>query len=56
VITSTPALKVSNLSNASDFQEVSFTLHEGEVLCIFGKIGSGSAEVLESRYGLLVDK
>lgn len=47
-----PALKVKDFSNQQDFHNINFQLNEGEVVCLFGKIGSGSAEIVESLYGL----
>ena len=46
------ALKVHNFGNEQDFHDINFELKQGEVVCLFGKIGSGSAEIIESLYGL----
>jgi len=51
-VTSQPALVVQNLSSNDDYSDVSLTVNEGEVVCLFGKIGSGTAEILESLFGL----
>jgi ribose transport system ATP-binding protein len=51
-LTNTIAVNVEHLSNNTDFEDISFSVNEGEVLCIFGKVGSGSAEILESIFGL----
>ena len=48
----TVALEVKNLSDGEVFNDISFTVNQGEVLCLFGKIGSGTSEVLESIFGL----
>lgn len=50
--TTNSALKVNNLSSHQDYSDVSLTVNEGEVVCLFGKIGSGTAEILESIFGL----
>ncbi len=50
--TTTKSIEVSNLSSFDDFEDISFSVNAGEVLCLFGKIGSGNAEILESIYGL----
>ncbi|MSW99210.1 MAG: ATP-binding cassette domain-containing protein, partial [Actinobacteria bacterium] len=48
----TVALEVKNLSDGEVFNDISFDVHEGEVVCLFGKIGSGTSEILESIFGL----
>jgi ribose transport system ATP-binding protein len=50
--TSQVALEVSGLSDGAVFENVSFNVNAGEVLCLFGKIGSGTSEILESIFGL----
>ncbi|MCF8521989.1 MAG: sugar ABC transporter ATP-binding protein [Candidatus Planktophila sp.] len=52
VSTTGNGLEITNLSSGDDFTDVSMTINAGEVVCLFGKIGSGSSEVLESIYGL----
>jgi putative xylitol transport system ATP-binding protein len=49
---SAPLLEVHGLTRAPRFADVSFTLHEGEVLGIYGLVGSGRTEVLDTIYGL----
>lgn len=39
-------LKVENLSNGKDFNDISFELHRGEILGFFGLIGAGRSEVM----------
>jgi ribose transport system ATP-binding protein len=46
------ALSVEKLSDGTVFENISFKVHAGEVLCLFGKIGSGTSEILESIFGL----
>ena len=52
VHTTKPALKLNSLSRRQDYSDISLTVNEGEVVCLFGKIGSGTAEILESLFGL----
>jgi len=49
---SAPLLEAKGLTRAPRFVDISFTLHEGEVLGVFGLAGSGRTEVLETIYGL----
>ena len=58
-VTGEEVLRVENLSfqnpeNKSDFlvNDVSFTLHKGEVLGIAGLMGAGRTELLEALFGL----
>lgn len=48
----TRALEVKNLSDGEVYKNISFDVHQGEVVCLFGKIGSGTSEILESIFGL----
>ena len=48
----TLALEVKNLSDGEVYKDISFNVNEGEVVCLFGKIGSGTSEILESIFGL----
>ena len=50
--TSEVAVQVSGLTSFAEFQNVSFTVNRGEVLALFGKIGSGTSEICESLFGL----
>ena len=45
-------MRVSNISAGSKPSGISFDLHEGEVLCIWGLMGSGRTETLRAIYGL----
>ncbi|WP_192843162.1 sugar ABC transporter ATP-binding protein [Aureimonas sp. AU12] len=45
-------LKVSGLTRAGEFEDVSFELHEGEVLGMSGLIGAGRTEVAKCLFGL----
>ncbi|MBE8523013.1 sugar ABC transporter ATP-binding protein [Amycolatopsis sp. H6(2020)] len=45
------ALAVENLSRNGEFEDVSFTVHAGEVVGIAGLVGSGRSELLETIFG-----
>ncbi len=45
-------LKVEHLSSGKEVQDVSFSLHAGEILGVAGLEGSGRTEMLESIFGL----
>ena len=45
------ALAVEHLSRNGEFENVSFTVHAGEVVGIAGLVGSGRSELLETIFG-----
>ncbi len=47
-----PVLKVENLRSGSLLDDVSFTLFEGEILGIWGLMGSGRTELIRAMLGL----
>ncbi len=47
-----PLLEAKSLTRTPHFADISFTLHQGEVLGMYGLAGSGRTEVLETIYGL----
>ncbi len=47
-----PLLEVSHLSRTNEFSDVSFVLHEGEVLGLTGLLGSGRTELAVALFGL----
>ncbi|SHH13299.1 sugar ABC transporter ATP-binding protein [Cognatishimia maritima] len=49
--TDVPELEVRGLSS-SDFRDVNFTVHRGEILGISGLMGAGRTEVAEAIFGL----
>jgi ABC-type sugar transport system ATPase subunit len=46
------ALRVENFSSPKLFQNISFTVHKGEVLGFYGLIGSGRTEVMRGIFGI----
>jgi len=46
-------LRVDNLSKKGFFKDVSFTLHEGEIIGFYGLIGAGRTEVAKSIFGMM---
>jgi rhamnose transport system ATP-binding protein len=46
------ALKVQDLSRAGEFRDVSFEIHEGEILGFAGLVGAGRTEVARAIFGL----
>ena len=49
---SEPVLEVEDLSRTGEFENVSFTLHKGEILGISGLIGAGRTELAKCIFGL----
>jgi len=47
-----PLLEVRQLADYGRLQDASFSLHRGEVLGIFGLVGSGRTELLRAIFGL----
>jgi ABC-type sugar transport system ATPase subunit len=45
------ALSVSRLSRAGEFDDVSFTVHAGEIVGLFGLVGSGRSELARCVFG-----
>jgi ABC-type sugar transport system ATPase subunit len=46
-------LRVEGLTRAGRFEDVSFTLHAGEVLGLAGLVGAGRSEVAEAIFGVV---
>ncbi|MFO1176352.1 MAG: sugar ABC transporter ATP-binding protein [Paracoccaceae bacterium] len=45
-------LSVSNLSHPTEFENISFDLHRGEILGFYGLVGAGRTEVMKALFGL----
>ena len=46
-----PVLEVRAISRSREFEDVSFSVHPGEVVGLAGLVGSGRSEVLETVFG-----
>jgi ribose transport system ATP-binding protein len=51
-LTGQPAIRWTAAASEDEFHDVSLEVHRGEIVAIYGKLGSGAAEVGESAYGL----
>ncbi len=47
-----PAIRWISAASEDDFQDVSIDVRRGEIVAIYGKLGSGATEVGETAYGL----
>lgn len=45
-------MEVKNLTRKGSFENISFTVHQGEVIGIAGLVGAGRTEVVESIFGV----
>jgi putative xylitol transport system ATP-binding protein len=54
--TTEPVLAVSGLNAAGWVKDISFTLHRGEILGLYGLMGSGRSEIFERLFGLSPDE
>ncbi len=50
--TATPILTVSGLSQQGIIEDINFTLHKGEILGVFGLMGSGRSEMARTIFGM----
>lgn len=46
------ALEVKNLTEAGVFKDISFTVHEGEILAFSGLMGAGRTEIMRAIFGI----
>ncbi len=47
-----PAIRWTDAASGASFHGASLEVHRGEIVAIYGKLGSGAAEVGETAYGL----
>jgi len=47
-----PVMEVHQLGNETEFDDISFRLHRGEVLGFYGLVGAGRTELVETIFGL----
>jgi ribose transport system ATP-binding protein len=47
-----PAIRWTGAASGDDFHDVSLDVRRGEIVAIYGKLGSGASEVGETAYGL----
>ncbi|HEY4199534.1 MAG TPA: sugar ABC transporter ATP-binding protein [Devosiaceae bacterium] len=47
-----PVLTVSGLSHPTEFDDIGFTLHQGEILGFYGLVGAGRSEVMQAIFGI----
>lgn len=55
-VESRPVLELTDLSVPGEYENISFTLHEGEILGLFGYLGAGMTEIARSLFGMLKPK
>ena len=47
-----PVLTVAGYSHPTEFADISFTLHAGEILGFYGLVGAGRSEVMQALFGI----
>ncbi len=47
-----PVLSVTKLSHPTEFDDISFDLHRGEILGFYGLVGAGRSEVMQAIFGI----
>ena len=47
-----PILQVANLSHPTEFNNISFDLHQGEILGFYGLVGAGRSEIMQALFGI----
>lgn len=45
-------LRVENFSHPTEFADISFSLHQGEVLGFYGLVGAGRTELMQALFGI----
>lgn len=47
-----PVLTVAGYSHPTEFSDIGFTLHQGEILGFYGLVGAGRSEVMQALFGI----
>lgn len=47
-----PILELKNLTRTGEFEDISFTLHRGEILGLVGLVGAGRTETMQALFGI----
>ena len=47
-----PVLTVAGYSHPTEFDDINFTLHRGEILGFYGLVGAGRSEVMQALFGI----
>ena len=47
-----PVLTVAGYSHPTEFEDIGFTLHRGEILGFYGLVGAGRSEVMQALFGI----
>lgn len=47
-----PVLEVDQLTSAGVFEDVSFVVHSGEIVCLAGLVGAGRSEIARAVFGV----
>ncbi|WP_216654754.1 sugar ABC transporter ATP-binding protein [Pseudogemmobacter hezensis] len=47
-----PVLTVAGYSHPTEFDDIGFTLHRGEILGFYGLVGAGRSEVMQALFGI----
>ena len=47
-----PVLSVAGLSHPTEFDDIGFELHKGEILGFYGLVGAGRSEVMQAIFGI----
>lgn len=47
-----PALTVAGYAHPTEFEDITFTLHQGEILGFYGLVGAGRSELMQALFGI----
>ena len=47
-----PVLQVAGYAHPTEFADIGFTLHKGEILGFYGLVGAGRSEVMQALFGI----